>query len=988
MADPIEFSKTERIVLLIDLHPLLHLQNPNRYLTSILSAARILLISPSLSTSLFAFKLFFSGQSPLLSSSSVHRLLDKPAATSLSFNHPSETLDALSKTLESLSISRISTEFAASPPRASNVASSLLQLVHDYAWDPQSENRSGTLSNFPTVPSNLVLLLSPIGRSLKSLSEFMHMDVDNELPTNLDTFCKAFRDHFSAVNDAYVSRDIHCSWIEVKIDVECIEEKAEVDKTVLQLGYFKDGIRSLGWGFCSSDSIIMGSALIPFELIYPMVGILLNGLHCNNFCKPIHTQLTLEICDVSGKPLECNCCDLELLKLQKPPRLMPADIMHTLEFGNLESEALEQDKRFWDQLGNGIQKLHVKSVQKCNEYVKPEGCSLNSILVRWPSGKSGKSGKKCSSNFFADRVLELLSSEMGEFIHRETPIWQIMLSFLCRKGYRALVSLSSENGHSFMGILKPFTVHLALLSIIDDRYVVEPKFCGLKFAKLDDEVCNSHDVENNGYRSGSSQSGTLSSRNNVPLGDQNRKKDKKRVYQGFTWMSFRKAAFECSALELEEAYFASKFNNSKKLRFLKCWMKQIKNSRYNCLTIPNESKSSHPIERGIDERLTGTDQASEQSNPVEFSNGPSKIDGGTAIVSCSETSESFFSILPTRIQDGLESKGVDLQILAERLVNLSIYWLNQKNEADNSLESQTATVKSDNSRGKIVAGNLMKFLLKEPKELKEKNRDNDPSISESISGSTSFVSENIVRDIARYEFQILLRMEILRSEVAECIEASMKRKLVKQICLLLEIIQYLVEGGFHGHLSLYDYVEKTIKTRYSHVLGNVVNKIYAQMDLLPYGDENESLILLLNSEDSNHSWREKDGYEKAESKKIQESISAEDESSQPLEQDVDSPPDVKREEQAHKLSKAQERRERARRFVSFTTWVPDLQRVWAPKQAKGMKEKSEALPKQPKRKKRPRGNHDVVCETPMMGKEHDGSIPSTSVSKALFQDDQ
>lgn len=72
---------------------------------------------------------------------------------------------------------------------------------------------------------------------------------------------------------------------------------------------------------------------------------------------------------------------------------------------------------------------------------------------------------------------------------------------------------------------------------------------------------------------------------------------------------------------------------------------------------------------------------------------------------------------------------------------------------------------------------------------------------------------------ARYELQILLRMEILRSEVAATIDSSTKRKLVKQICLLLDIIQYIVDGGFHGHLSLYDYVEKTIKTRYDMCKG-------------------------------------------------------------------------------------------------------------------------------------------------------------------------
>lgn len=61
--------------------------------------------------------------------------------------------------------------------------------------------------------------------------------------------------------------------------------------------------------------------------------------------------------------------------------------------------------------------------------------------------------------------------------------------------------------------------------------------------------------------------------------------------------------------------------------------------------------------------------------------------------------------------------------------------------------------------------------------------------------------------------QILLRMEILGSTFSESIKESSKQKLVKEICSFLEIIQYLVEGGIHGDLSLYDYVERTIRLR-------------------------------------------------------------------------------------------------------------------------------------------------------------------------------
>lgn len=66
----------------------------------------------------------------------------------------------------------------------------------------------------------------------------------------------------------------------------------------------------------------------------------------------------------------------------------------------------------------------------------------------------------------------------------------------------------------------------------------------------------------------------------------------------------------------------------------------------------------------------------------------------------------------------------------------------------------------------------------------------------------------------RYELQIFFRMEILRSEAGADVAESMKQKLVKQICLLLETIQCHLEGGFFGDWSLDNYVGKIIKARY------------------------------------------------------------------------------------------------------------------------------------------------------------------------------
>lgn len=185
--------------------------------------------------------------------------------------------------------------------------------------------------------------------------------------------------------------------------------------------------------------------------------------------------------------------------------------------------------------------------------------------------------------------------------------------------------------------------------------------------------------------------------------------------------------------------------------------------------------------------------------------------------------------------------------------------------------------------------------------------------------------------------------------------------------------------------------------RYSDTLEDVVHRIYTKMDLLLFADEDETSNHLFNSEDSNQSWIDKKQRdEMGENSRINESVSIEEESHWLLESDKECPQGIKNEEQARKVMEAQERRERARRFASFTSWVPDLQRVWAPKQPKAFKPISNW---KLSRKERKRATYDKVCETPMTGNKRSystddetfqdsGTHLSGSVSKALFQDDQ
>ncbi|KAJ0042532.1 hypothetical protein Pint_17624 [Pistacia integerrima] len=877
-----DYSKTQRIVLLIDLNPLLHLQDPEPFLTTLLTSTKILISFASLSSSLFAFKFFFSSLSPLLSSSK----LPFPSL-SLSFGQPETTIQALNTFLLNPSLKSIFSKTSSfSSPRAVNVAASMRQLVHDYAWDPD-------------------------GKIL-----------DSVCVSDVGLFNDKFRGFFGSVNDAFRSRDIHLSWV----DVKCGLDSGDANEIELKSWVFDCGIRDLG--------VSSSSHLSNFN---------------NDYSKAIRAQLNLEILDVSGKPLECKVSDLELVNMEMFSRNTDKDSLIPVEF---------MDSQIWGY-----------------------------------------------------KVLKILAREMGGLLQKKgIPIWQIFLSFLYRRGYWALVSLLNGNGESHMGILKPFTIFSALLSIVDDESCSHSKVnefgAGVDPAPfvmtMDNEICKANGL--------------------AALGEVKRKKKKRHLHllQDLTWDAFCKAASGNTMIDFEEVYFATECN-SKKLKFLKCWMKQIEKSSSCSLMTGEKAKQHTDIPKEMETRLAELPQDSEQPIPSTASMGEealtsaSRIQDDAALDMRSETSESFFSNLSIKMQQGLESEGVDLGALAERLVNSSIYWLYQKRDIENTSESQTPAVKPNDACSSIAVIELMKLLLREPKDLIAMHKNNDPSTKESNPRPARFTSESIVRDglfglyycktslmSTRYELQILFRMEILQSEIRSSIEEPVKQKFVRQICLLLEAIQCHLQGGFFGDWSLHNYVQKIIKDR--NGFPSIVTLLVTQFTesirkwtcyCLQMMDESPNH--LLNSEDSNQSWRDETG----ENFRVNKSVSLEDESLQLHENDDENPQGIRREEHARKVMEAHERRERARRFASFTSWVPDLQRVWAPKQPKAMKPKSNW--KLPKRKDHKSASYDKVCETPMTGNKRSCSIESdtdeyvhqdsgsrtcSSVSKALFQDNR
>ncbi|GKU89198.1 hypothetical protein SLEP1_g3366 [Rubroshorea leprosula] len=282
---------------------------------------------------------------------------------------------------------------------------------------------------------------------------------------------------------------------------------------------------------------------------------------------------------------------------------------------------------------------------------------------------------------------------------------------------------------------------------------------------------------------------------------------------------------------------------------------------------------------------------------------------------------------------------------------------------ENTMVSQNHLVKSNDSCASKVAVELAGLLLKEPKDFAAMHKKRSPSCQASDPGSGGSASVDI----------ILFRMEILQSEIGISIEEPLKQKFVKQICLLLESIQCHLEGGFFGDWRLDDYVGKIIKSRYYHTLPDVVDRIYTKMDLLLFA-EDEIPSCSFNSEDSNQSQREKQGKIKIdENLRIREPILANGESVQLQKHDKRNPQETRSEEHA----------------------------LWAPKQPKAMKPKSDPSKRLSKRKDSEEESYDSVCETPMTGRKRScpngkgiddedcqdsGTLAYGYVPKALFQD--
>lgn len=499
------------------------------------------------------------------------------------------------------------------------------------------------------------------------------------------------------MNDKFVPRDIHFSWV----GVDFVGES--------KLGFFKRGIRELGWGFCTVDAVVVGSAFVPFGLIFPYVGCKM-GFTSDSTIKKGRAELVLGITDASGTPLECKSCSLEVIQLnlvkQKP------------DFWALLSKCFD---------GDSI-KIRINEVGRRDEGMNTDR-SVEMVLLHGISGDCKKEEKNSKKDFIVDRVLQLFCMEKDDFMV-EKPIWQILLAFLFRRNYWASVSISDSDGNSFEGILKPFTVNYALLNIVEKDSSVSCQSESKGFCKTFDIIVG--DI-------------------NAKDGRRKRNKVHRNQLQDVTWSSFYREVFqqddECAPqMDLEDVFFETEGSKSKKLRFLKCWMRQMKKSSECCQTKPSELMVPPTIKEEMKERLEGSRQKPDLHaaySPTQETHG-NVPNQEVSSFSCSEDLEAFLRSIPQKIEHGICSKEVDLWNLAKRFVGWSIDALYAKSGSGGSNDSFSKDLKGTSNMN--VPFEVFCLLLIKPKDLTVKYKNSNSECLTSYQCPDNHSMETIIRE--------------------------------------------------------------------------------------------------------------------------------------------------------------------------------------------------------------------------------------------------
>ncbi|CAM6101102.1 unnamed protein product [Calypogeia fissa] len=204
----------------------------------------------------------------------------------------------------------------------------------------------------------------------------------------------------------------------------------------------------------------------------------------------------------------------------------------------------------------------------------------------------------------------------------------------------------------------------------------------------------------------------------------------------------------------------------------------------------------------------------------------------TASLACQMTSEEakeYIAFVGQKIEDYLTSSDVDSgrfagMLVAESYRSLSV--LSKQTEDDQQRSDAGEPTGPDLNRK--ISVKLRKLLLKSHKVLLAKYK----NCVESHSGATSGAS--LDDKVKEYELQILLRMEMVSFDEGLLLEQTANDQLAKDVCKLLDSIQFHIDGGIFGGKNFLNYCDRMLVSRYEQKVPSTISKIYSEMELDGY----------------------------------------------------------------------------------------------------------------------------------------------------------
>ncbi|KAG6552962.1 hypothetical protein Mapa_005299 [Marchantia paleacea] len=197
------------------------------------------------------------------------------------------------------------------------------------------------------------------------------------------------------------------------------------------------------------------------------------------------------------------------------------------------------------------------------------------------------------------------------------------------------------------------------------------------------------------------------------------------------------------------------------------------------------------------------------------------------------------------IRNVYSSNAVDFHHYASAVVTEAYRGLQKLYASKVDLQSNVGDWKETTSTS--VAVHLKKLFCKKPRQLFSKYKELLASSAISNRSKASIVEEKL----REHELQIIFRLEVLALEGEVCTSPSSAKQecFIKEICQLLDNIQFHFPAGNQNEEGLQRYCERVIVSRYKGLLPSTVSKILSAMELNGYCDPTQSSSVFFECSD-------------------------------------------------------------------------------------------------------------------------------------------